>query len=106
MCKLCGFVGRWRDGVWEKVEPATAPPRPTPTPTAYQLDTLRRDQNVGIMTVLADVAFVAYVAHVFDCDGTRRHTTSPKATEAIAFEAARSWVEENCNDSWGVVALV
>ena len=24
-CKLCGFVGRWRDGVWEKVEePASA----------------------------------------------------------------------------------
>ncbi len=25
-CMLCGFVGRWRDGMWERVEPATAPP--------------------------------------------------------------------------------
>ena len=26
MCKRCGFVGRWRDGMWERVEPAAAPP--------------------------------------------------------------------------------
>lgn len=26
MCKRCGFVARWRDGAWERVEPATAPP--------------------------------------------------------------------------------
>lgn len=28
-CKLCGFVGRWRDGSWEKVEePAPVAPAP------------------------------------------------------------------------------
>lgn len=26
MCELCGFVGRWRDGAWERVEPAASTP--------------------------------------------------------------------------------
>jgi hypothetical protein len=26
MCRNCGFVGRWRDGMWERVEPATSSP--------------------------------------------------------------------------------
>ena len=25
-CRLCGFVGRWRDGMWQKVNPAPEPP--------------------------------------------------------------------------------
>lgn len=36
-CNLCGFVGRWRDGVWEKVE------EPAPVTPALDMLQMLRD---------------------------------------------------------------
>ncbi len=46
MCRRCGFVGRWRDGTWERVEERPAPPpegatlSPAQVATVAQLDQL------------------------------------------------------------------
>jgi len=75
-----------------------------PAPTQYQLDKLRRDQCVGIITEPMDGGDF-YVAHVYDSDGKLRHTTGRHKDFVDADEAARIWFDENCNASWGVISL-
>jgi len=52
-CKLCGFVGRWRDGVWEKVEEcAPVPPAPAAphTPGPWKVAGIAWEVASGVWT--------------------------------------------------------
>lgn len=42
-CRLCGFVGRWRDGAWQRVQQAPCPPLVSRGQGAYARTTSGRD---------------------------------------------------------------
>lgn len=73
------------------------------TPTAYQLNALRRDQNVGIITEPVDGDF--FVGRVYGMTGTLLHTTAQCKNETDADTAAREWIDRNISMTFGITSL-
>lgn len=81
-CKLCDFVGRWRDGVWERV--VVAPPQPPQNPE-LGCGPFRVSEYIGLP---GDRVYWAAVDHASGIMCSGRDTAALAESDAEALNAA------------------